>query len=310
MLALFLALLVSAVPAGAQAVDVRALWRCEPEEVELGEPFQLVLELFHPAGVSGRELAAGELALDESWVVLAQEAVTSAAQNDGSLHTRRAWRVVSLEPGERSLAEALARVVLSARVTQISVGAARVQVRGILAEGEDAARPLREFPPNFGGGHEAAARPGWIPLLVGSALLVAIGAGAYVWRRRRGRRGAAIPSAPFERLAELERSFQGERGREGCYELTHLLRAAGDGLRQKPRGGLTDEEWLAEITASFEVPRNAVNELAAVFERAGRVKYAGEAATPWAMQETFAKARAALEVLGAGSPPPAAGARP
>lgn len=305
MLAAALIFVACALPA-AQTADVRAQWRCEPGEIQLGEPFQLVLELFHPAGVSGRELATGELALDESWVVLAEEPMSSAALEGGGLRTRRAWRVASLEPGERSLGEALSRVVLSAGVTQIQVGAAHVRVSGVLAEGEDAARPLREFPEDFGG-DDAVRGASWLPWLAAGALLLALGTGAFAWRRRKLRRGTAPPGTPLDRLAELERSIQEGRGRESCYELTSLLRAAGDGLRKTPRGGLTDEEWLAEITASLDVPRNAVEPLATVFARAGRIKYAGEDATPWAMQETLAQARAALEVLGAGGA--SAGAR-
>jgi hypothetical protein len=308
-LALFLVLVASALPAARQTAEVRALWRCEPEEIELGEPFVLVLEVSHPAGVSGRELASGELTLDESWVVLAEEPVASEVLSDGNLRTRRAWRVASLEPGERSLGEALSRVALSAGVTQIQVAAAHVRVSAFLAEGEDAPRPLREFPDDFGGEDETARSLGWVRWLAGSLLLLALGAGAYAWRRRRIPRGATPRCGPLERLAELERSFQEGRLPEGCYELTRLLRSAGDGLRKTPRGGLTDEEWLAEVTASLEVPRNAVSPLAAVFERTGRVKYAGEAVTPWAMQETFAHARAALEVLGTSSTPSAAGTR-
>jgi hypothetical protein len=300
-----LVLVLLAVPpgqAGVQPDEVRALWRCEPTEIGLGEPFELVLELTHPADVSGHELAAGALELDESWVVLGEEPVSSAPAGGGALVTRRAWRVASLEPGERVLSDALSQVALSERVTRIQVGEARVTVSGILAAGEDAPRPLREFPDGFGGADEPAGGPGWTSWLGLAAALVALGAGALAWRRRRARRAAARPPTVLERLRELEGGLEGARGNEGCYELTRLLRAAGDELGRKQRGGLTDEEWLAEITASLEIPRNAVSELTAVFERTARVKYGGEAPTPWSMQETFQRARAALEVLCAGAP--------
>jgi len=293
----------------AQADEVRAQWRCEPEAVALGEPFELFLELFHPASVSAHELTTGTLALDESWVVFGELPVSSAAGDGGEVRTRRAWRVASLEPGERALAEALSKLALSERVTRIQVGDARVEVSGVLAEGEDAPRPLREFPDGFGGRDEASEGPGWVGWIGLGTVLLACAGGVLAWRRRRARSSAARPATALERLGELERSFEPGRGSEGCYELTRLLRAAGDGLRQKARGGLTDEEWLAEITASLDVPRNAVSELTAVFERAGRVKYAGEAPTPWSMQETFQRARTALEVLVAGASP-AGGTRP
>ena len=166
----------------------------------------------------------------------------------------------------------------------------------MLAEGEDEPRPLREFPDGFAGvDAEAGRSPGlWLGL---AGLVLAGGLAGLVWRRRRTRRGAARATTPLERLAELERAG----GDDGCFELTSLLRQAGDDLRRTRRGGLTDEEWLVEVTSSLDVPRTAASELAAVFERTARVKYAGEAPTPWAMQETFARARAALEVLGAGT---------
>lgn len=308
MLALFSFVLAQlAALQGVGAGEVRARWSCEPQAVELGAPFALVLELVHPAALSARELSAGELALDElsldeSWVVLGEESSTSEREADGMFRSRRAWRVSSLEPGERTLSGALSRIVLSERVTHIQVGEARVRVGAVLAPGEDAPRPLREFPAGFAGEDGSASAKPWILWLALSSALLAGAAGAVWWRRRRLRRTVARPPTALERLGELERSLDGARGSEGCFELTRLLRAAGDGLRQKSRSGLTDEEWLAEITASLEVPRNAVSALVAVFERTGRVKYAGEAPTPWAMQETFQRARTALEVLGAGAP--------
>jgi hypothetical protein len=289
--------------------EVRAAWRCEPGTVELGEPFALVLELTHPPGVPGHELSVGRLELGDSWVVLGEEPASSASAEGGSVRTRRAWRVASLEAGERLLGEELARVALAERVTHILVGEARVVVGGLLGDGEDAPRPLRQFPEDFGGEDAVSSGPHWVSWVALAAALLA-GTGAVVWRRRRARRVAQRPATPLERLAEIARSLEGGRGREGCYELTWLLRSAGDELRKAPRSGLTDEEWLAEVSGCLDVPRNAVSDLTAVFERAARVKYAGEAPTPWAMQETLARARAALEVLGAGgAAAPAGGTR-
>ncbi len=84
-----------------------ARWRCEPAEVELGQPFELVLELEHSASAAGGELVAGELLLDESWLVLGEEPVRTERAGEGRLATRRAWRLASLEPGARSLGEML-----------------------------------------------------------------------------------------------------------------------------------------------------------------------------------------------------------
>ena len=282
---------------GAPAPQTSARWRCQPAEVALGEPFALVLELEHPSVYSGGELAAGELTLDESWVVLSEAPAESTVLPDGRAATRRTWRVASLEPGERSLSDALSGFALSGAVERIQVGDAHVGVRGVLAEGEDAPRPMREFPEGFAGEGRAEGASGWIVWTLTGVLLAGTLASVVVWRRLRRRAVASVRVTPLERLGELERELEGERARAGCFELTRLLREAADGARQRSRAGLTDEEWLAELSASAELPREAVSELGAVFERAGRVKYAGEPATPWALQETFARARSALAAV-------------
>lgn len=289
-----LALLAPARPAGDEA---RARWLCEPDAVEVGEPFRLVLEVEHPLALSGPELVEGDLKLDESWATLGPAEVVSAPAEGGGVRTRRTWRVVSLEPGERDLGAELSAVKLSERVTRIEVGGAHVRVRGLLAEGENEPRPMREFPEGFAALGESGGR-GWRALLLGLLGLAGLGALLVAWRRRRRRRsGVPTPPGPLERLGELERACQGAGGREECYGLTRLLREAGDSLRARERGGLTDEEWLAEIKASFDVPRGAVMALEEVFARTTRVKYGAEQPTPWAMQETFARARAACEAL-------------
>jgi hypothetical protein len=175
-----------------------------------------------------------------------------------------------------------------------------VRVAGVLAPDEDAPRPLRGFPEGFAGPLEAARDGRALPWVLGGLALVVLAAvGALAWRRRR--RVPAPAPTPLERLRALEeaRAASGER----CYELTRLLRAAGDERTRTPRAALTDEEWLAAVHASLEIPRGVVTQLEAVFARAARVKYAGEAPTDWALQETFAAARGALEALRGGARP-------
>ena len=274
--------------------EARARWHCEPAEVALGEPFELVLELEHPASLSAQALAPGALTLDDSWVVISEQPLATESVS-GGLRTRRTFRVASLEPGERALGEVLSGMALAESVKHIQVGEARVTVRGILAEGEDQPRGLAEFQDDYADARPSTVSSRWF--LWSSLVALPLLAGAAFWLVRRRRRGVAPQvTSPLERLAELERA----PSREGCYELTRLLRAAGDELRNKPRGALTDEEWLAEAHASLEIPRGVVSELAAVFERAARVKYAGDAPTAWALQETFARARAALQALRGG----------
>jgi hypothetical protein len=284
----------------AAGAEVRASWRCAPERVALGEPFALVLELEHGSETSARELAPGVPELGDSWVVLGADPVETTRSADGGARSRLGWRVASLEPGERSLAEALSSFALSPRVTRIQVGAARVAVAGVLGADEDAPRPLREFPEGFAEAPAGAARGRW-PLV--AAACAALLAAAAAVARLRGRRRRALPSrdaTPLERLAEIERDLAGERGREGCFELTRLVRGAVDRLRARERGALDDQEWLAELAGSFEVPSGIVTQLGRVFAHTTRVKYAGEVPTPWALAETFAAARTALESVAPG----------
>jgi len=292
--ALFLFLCLGPGPAG----ETEARWRCEPEAVAQGGPFARVLELEHGPELVARALVPATLDLDESWVVLGSEPPTSAPAADGRVRTRAAWRVAALEPGERSLAGELAGLALGAEVTRIQVGDARVRVTGVLAPEEDAPRPLRGFPEGFAGEVEDGGGARTLPWLLAGLALLLVGAGALAWRRRR--RGAPAPApTPLERLHALEADRAA--GRERCYELTRLLRAAGDELTRTPRAALTDEEWLAAVHTSHEVPRGVVAQLEAVFARAARVKYAGEAPTDWSLQETFAAARGALEALRGGA---------
>jgi hypothetical protein len=294
------ALLLTLFPPG----EASARWRCEPAAVEVGEPFELRLELEHPADVPGGTLVAGEPALDDSWLVLEREPARpspAGAPGEKTVRTVLAWRVVSLEPGERSLADALSAVALSGAVTRIQVGEARVEVRGVLGEGEDAPRPMREFPEGFAGESTAASGTSAWWAWAGGVLVVATGAGAVLWRRAlRARAAGARAATPLDRLGELEGWIETERARASCYELTRLLREATDRARSADRAGLTDDEWLAELQASRALPGGAVQELAAVLERAARVKYAGEAPSSWALKETFARARVALQAVGAG----------
>jgi hypothetical protein len=285
------------------AEGVTARWRCEPAAVEVGEPFALVLELEHPAELraSARDLAGGALALDESWVVLSADAPVRPPELDagGAARTRRAWRVASLEPGERALGEMLSAFALPPEVTRIQLGDAVVRVAGVLGPDEDAPRPLRAFPSGFADVAAAEERGARWPWAVGVLALVALGGGAaVVWVRRRRARPAPAPAvSPLERLAALETSVA-EHARESCFELTRLVRASADRARAQDRAGLTDEEWLAVLGAARVLPADALAELEAVLARAARVTYAGEPASPWALEETFACARSALISVG------------
>ncbi len=285
-----------------------ACWYCASSSVEVGEPFELVLDLYHGPEASPEELLGGEPALDDSWVLLERV----PAQFLAIIHEPRTglakfvWRIASLEPGERDLSGAVASVSLGRRIEKIDASRARISVRGVLAEGEDAPRPLREFSGDFAAAtkERGSSRAAW--LAAGLALLTrAAGAAVHRIRRRRRRAPAPGPSSPLERLAEIERGFaqEGEGWRASCFELTRLLRESADAARPRRRDGLTDEEWLAELRAAPEVPRGALEDLAAILERTAAVKYAGERPTSWSMKEALARSRVALQALGGGAAP-------
>jgi len=284
----------------AVGAEASARWSCEPARVEVGEPFELVLELGHPATLEARTLAPGEPELDDSWVLLASPAPETERLADGSLRTRRAWRLASLEPGTRTLTEALSRFAFSGEVSRIAVGGASVEVSGLLGADEDAPRPLREFPDGFADDSARQAGPSALPWILALGGLALLAAGLLAFRRARRRRGPALEPGPLARLGELERGLEGADGRAHCYAVTRLLREAGDRLRKAPHAGLSDEEWLAEVSASHEIPRGIVERLGAVLQRAAEVKYAGTTPTPWALKEILAEARGTLEALGSG----------
>ena len=284
-----------------------AFWSCESSPVEVGQPFELVLDLYHGPDASPSDLFAGEPALDDSWVLLEH----GSAQPLAIIHepeTRLAkfvWRIASLEPGERDLSGAVASISFGERIKKIDAGQARISVRGVLAEGEDAPRPLREFPEGFAPGATSPARSrGLVGAALATLLVLAAGALLFLWRLRARRARTATPVTPLDRLGEIERALEqaDEDAQAGCFALTRLLRSATDAARAQPRDGLTDEEWLAELRGAPEIPPGALEDLDAVFERAAAVKYAGQRPTPWALRETLTRARVALQIVAARGP--------
>jgi len=303
---------------------LQARWTCRPETVELGQPFELALEIEHGPEIPAGELLQGELALDDSWVLLAGPeqgplrgpGVSGQAPGDGGrIGTRRVWRLASLEPGSRDLAPTLSSLALDARVGRISTAEAHVEVRGLLAADEDAPRPLRGFPSDFvPEDARRAAGAAW-PLWGGlGALAAVLAAGLLRWRA--ARRVAPAEPGPLERLGELEQGLERVGAGPTCYELTRLLRRSADRLRARPAAraseaapassagtageGLSDEEWLERLAASHDLPRAAVEELERLLHETSLVKYGGLNPTSWALQEIFRRARTVLESIGPG----------
>ena len=273
-----------------------------PAAVEVGEPFPVVLELVHPADTGGVALSAGELTLDDSWVLLdtrLEPAVVEGDAASGRRVTRRVFEVVSLEPGERTLTLAGLSPLAEGDAEEEQV---TVSVTGVLAADEDAPRPLRGFPPAFGEGRKVSTSlPPWAWAL-GGAMVLSAGVLGWFLRRRPGPATKAdAPVDPLARLALLEaeetKDLAGLRARH--FALSRLLREATDAKIRGDRTGCTDEEWLALVATSLSPTNGGGASLEAALAGCARVKYAGELPSPFAVQETFDHARRALEALAA-----------
>jgi hypothetical protein len=292
-------LLLAQVEGASLAGSARAAarWVDPPQQVELGVPFELVLEIEHRSG-DAPALAPGALASDPAWAVL--EGGVPLALPDLDDPARRVsevrWTVVALEPGTLDLPE----VELSypapegGEALPVAIAGGRaIEVSGVLADGEDAPRPL---PPDLGVDEPARAR-GWVTPALWSGGLALLGALAFLFifiaRRARARPvPAAPPPTPRERLAALEESAldDPEAVRAAHVELTRALREHFDGDRT--RAALTDEEWLEALR------QPADGELARLFAECRPVEYGGERPTHWATRERVARARALVGASG------------
>jgi hypothetical protein len=306
---LCLALASLAAPPG----DLVARAACEPPSADVGEPVRVVIEIGHDREVDVRGLLSKPVELDPSWVLLGREIEPPRADpaEPARFLSRCVLSVASLEPGARSLAAELSRAFQDERLASFDASAAHVDVASVLAEGEDAPRPLRGLPESFGapageaglGAFVGRSALRWI--LAGAALVV-LASAAYVVRRERARRRRAVSSQ--DPLAALER-FAPARGtpagalRERAYELSHFLRATVDRRFSLAHGGLTDEEWLAALESSAAAAPELVAELRAFCARTESIKYAGAEPSEWAHGELLASARRALELVLAGPPP-------
>jgi hypothetical protein len=275
-----------------------ARWVDPPPAVELGVPFELVLEIEHQRG-DAPAVAPGALAADAAWAVL--EGGLPLTLPDLLDPVRRVsevrWTVVALEPGQLELPA----VELSypapaggrAQVVPIEGGRA-IEVSGVLREGEDQPRPL---PPDLGVDEPAAAR-GWVAPVIWTGALTLLGAlvAFLVARRRRARPLAAAPApTPRERLAALEESAleDPEAVRAAHVELSRALREHFDAGRE--RQALTDEEWLEVLRQPSD------GELARLLAECRPVEYGGERPTHWATRERVARARALVGATGGGA---------
>ncbi len=285
--------------AAQEAARVEARWVVEPRNPAVGQPATCTLVVGRPRGVEVQERTA-DLDLDDSWVVLDARRPVALPDpvDEGRVVVRRSWEVASLEPGLRELPAFELEYVDEGVARRLRVRGPELDVRGVLAEGEDAPRPLRGYRDVDSLPEPVSPWPG----LAGLAVLVAA-AGALAWRRRRPRRPAEAPREdPLAWVAELEARppEAPEAVRDAHYRLTRAVRERADERRGVARAALTDDEWLAAAVA--EVADERREDLRRLFEGAARVKYGGERPTPYAVRETIGRGRAVLEAL-AGGPP-------
>ncbi len=284
----------------------RARFSCDSQAVDVGQPFALELEITHGEGVDVRDLLETPFELDASWVIFGREVRPTVA--DPSDPSRRISRTVlsiaSLEPGARSLGLALTSAFHDGRFESIDASHAFLEVASVLAEDEDAPRPLRGLPGDFGRAQGESSSPGF-PWLATLGLLFPVALGAFLlWRSRkkRLRAGPAVdPLACLESWAPV-RGLPARELRERSFELSRFVRRTVDGRLSRARDGRTDEEWLAELQGSGLLAEPLIRELALFFARTEAIKYAGVEPSEWAQAELLAGARRALELLRSSTP--------
>lgn len=271
----------------------RAELELSPARVVVGDSVEVVVHLHHVAGERVELTSEG---FDYSWVILGR-AGSVTTTDEAAAHTTYRFTLASLEPGERELPTPVFRMESGSQLDVALATPPTVDVGGLLAETEDAPRPIVGF-------LEPSAPPsgwawGWaaLPLL----LLVAL-----AWWFARRRRARAVPVAPrltpLQRLAALEARDLAAADEPGFaadlhVELTRLVRedfdlrvgGAGAGTR---RDSLTDDEWLA--VAALELSEEQRVALHALFLESREIKYGGARPTHWALEESLAAARAVL----------------
>jgi hypothetical protein len=293
-------------PAAAQVTtDVSV----DPPRAQVGQPVTLTVQVEHPRDQLVRVDASAPL-FDGSWVVLEtlEPLTVRSAHDPERSRTRAAWVVVSLEPGQRALpAVGLLLEREGREPAAFATDAADLRVVGVLAEGEDRARPPRGFRDPLP--EPAPAR--WPFVLAGALLAAATGAAWSSWRARaRAPLPEPRPATPLERLAALEALDldQPEAARRVHYEIARALREAVDRRARRDGSAWTDEEWLARWPAQLaDELRERSGDLLAACEE---VKYGTARPTRWAVQERLELATATVRAVDGAALPAAEGAQP
>lgn len=290
------------------APDARATFVPAPPEVEIGEPVEWLLDVEHAADA---RVKLPEMPPDaRAFVWFGERSVTRGPDPANPLraHTIVRWQSLALESGALTPPALELEVVRGSQSEKITATARSLSVRGALGEGEDRARPLRDFrdtnSEGFLAGDARVHRLRWIA--AGSVALLALAVSLLVVRRARRRRVlASVPPTPLARCAEISRVFAAdpEHTRRPVYEVTRLLRDAVDEFLGAQRAGLTDAEWSAATEHDERVPAGVRSTCARLLAGAEAVKYALASPTRFAVDQLLADARGALEALAAAPKP-------
>lgn len=170
----------------------------------------------------------------------------------------------------------------------LPLAAARVEVEGVLAEGEDAPRTLFQPPQRF----DASASSAGLPLVVwGWLALPPLVAACFWWRRRSSRTAlAGAEQSPLERVAALEARWKHDRseGRESLHGLCALVRAAHDARAGVARAAMGGMDWADAVEAE------GAADAAAFVRRIEPLRWCCDAVPPELVQARFDEARRIL----------------
>jgi len=279
---MLLASLLLTLGATQAAGDVTARFSVEPPTVAIGQPIECCLEVEHAPS----ERMRLPLEIDDTWIVLSDPRI-ERIQADGRATTRFTWQVFSLDAGERDVP---GPVAYRADGAAVEAQGARVTVQSDLLPQEDAPRPFASFHDVEGSGSVQAWH--WLVLLLA-------GGGLGLWRFARRSRPAAEQAqlSPAQQLAALqvEADAASARNRDLIFEIARLARSAMDERQSADRSGLTDQEWLAQQRSQGALPDDVMRGLETLLAGSERVKYAGEAPTHFAVEESLQSARELVE---------------
>ena len=272
----------------------------QPSRVDLGRTVELVVEVAHPPDRPPRPL---EPSLDETspWVAVDQRReVRPDAGTQGV--TALIWTLAPLEPGELAPPALTYRSPGVDLPAPVDLAGLVLTVDGLLAEGEDAPRPmlgLRDLEPVPGDDPWARLRP-WILGAAAALALAALGSLVTVllWLRRWNRLHRPPPrEAPAVRLARLREAEIEPRDRRA--ELNRILRDAVDQRVREDRDGWTDAEWALHLRADTRLSPALRENAARLVAEAERIKYAGEEPNTYALERDLEAAADALRDLAA-----------